>query len=132
MFMIAIMVVIGIWLVMFRVSCLTVFMRFEHHMHVRIKKKNEIPNQRHCTTEAQPHRFLFSRSHSEPVSSRPALIIGRYLAGASPDFLNTNHQNQIVPRAPHTAAPIKFARGLMLHNHAPRNEPLVTTQSRMR
>ena len=30
------------------------------------------------------------------------------------------------------AAPMKFACGLMLHSHAPRKEPVVTVQSRMR
>ena len=43
-------------------------------------------------------------------------------------FLKTNHQNQSVPNAPQTAAPAKFARGPMLQSHAPRNEPVVTTQ----
>jgi hypothetical protein len=46
--------------------------------------------------------------------------------------LNTNHQNQIVPSAPHTVAPMKFACGLMLQSHAPRNEPVVTMQSRIK
>src|SRR5882724_10159288 len=39
-------------------------------------------------------------------------------------------QNHNVPSAPQSAAPAKFTRGPRLHNHAPRNEPVVTTQSR--
>jgi hypothetical protein len=58
-------VMIGARVVMFRVNCFTVFVRFEHHVHVRIKQKNEITNQRDRTTQAQPLRFLFSRSHSK-------------------------------------------------------------------
>ena len=82
MFVITIVVMIRNRLVMFRVNCFTVFMRFEHDMHVRIKKKNEIPNQRYCTAKAQPNRFLFSRSHSSQFS-RPRPIVRTGDDGAS-------------------------------------------------
>ena len=37
-----------------------------------------------------------------------------------------------LPNAPQTAAPMKLARGPMLQSHAPRNEPVVTVQSRIK
>lgn len=77
-FMIAIVVVIRIRLVMLRVRGFSVLMRFEHHMHVRIKKENQIRHQRDRAGEAQPNRFVFSRSHSKSVSSRLVPIIGRH------------------------------------------------------
>lgn len=46
--------------------------------------------------------------------------------------IRPDRQNHKVPAAPHRAAPIKLASGLMLQSHAPRNEPVVTTQSRIR
>ena len=68
---IMVVVVIRISFVMLRVDCIAVFMRFEHHVHVRIKKKNEIAHQRERTAEAQPDRVVCSRSHSEPVPPDP-------------------------------------------------------------
>jgi hypothetical protein len=74
---VVIMVVIGILFVMFSANCLgTVFMRFEHGMHVRIKKKNKIPKQSNRATEAQPNRFVFSCSHSESVPPDPRASSG--------------------------------------------------------
>jgi len=48
-----------------------------------------------------------------------------------PLFRYINHQNQIVPNPPHIAAPAKFTRA-QLHSQAPKNEPVVTTQSRIK
>jgi hypothetical protein len=67
--MIVIVIVIGIGFVMFRVG-LTVFMRFEHHMHVRIKKENQIRSQSHHAAQSQPNRFVFSRSHNKSSAQR--------------------------------------------------------------
>jgi hypothetical protein len=59
-----------------RCDVATVLVRFQGHVHMRIKKKNEICRQSHRTAQAQPNCFVYSRSHHEPFLPTRAHLQG--------------------------------------------------------
>lgn len=104
------MIIFGMRLMMFRVNRATVLMRLQHRMHLRIKKKNEIPYERHRTTQVQPLRFVFSRSHSQSVSSltpRPSSCHGAPAQACSASNCE-QHRRPLRPRPLKTTAARPF------------------------